>query len=306
MRQFFTKRRILQTTILIASIVFLTWILWKDIDSLREKSFQVRYELLALSIPFFCLSIFFQFCSWHRLTSSLNIALSFPLSMRAWFISQFGKYIPGKVFLLLGRMSFYPKEHTIIVGTAFYLEILIAVITATFVSLACLSFSPTKDILGFDIHWLLFLSPMLITLAHPRLVSAILKQGMKKLNKPYHEIGLKWKTILSSMIFYMVAWSFTGTGVALCIYALTPINIQQIIFSTGSFALAAIAGLLVIFAPSGIGVRESILTLLLGTIISPALAVVVAVFARVCMSIAEILSAILVYSFYKKVDLPKP
>jgi Lysylphosphatidylglycerol synthase TM region len=92
---------------------------------------------------------------------------------------------------------------------------------------------------------------------------------------------------------YSCAWLVAGLALTLTIKAFAGSPAEAtIIRATWSYAVAGLAGMLVIVAPAGIGVRDGMLTLALSTIVPPGLAAIIAIAARVLNLTAEMICAV--------------
>jgi uncharacterized membrane protein YbhN (UPF0104 family) len=80
-----------------------------------------------------------------------------------------------------------------------------------------------------------------------------------------------------------------GAGFTLLLRSLIPVTADFTLTATGAFAVAGVAGSLAVFAPSGIGVREGVLTLVLSGPLGPGVAAGAAILARLWMTLAEAL-----------------
>jgi uncharacterized membrane protein YbhN (UPF0104 family) len=70
--------------------------------------------------------------------------------------------------------------------------------------------------------------------------------------------------------------------------AVFPVPLGQLLFVAGALACSNILGLLALFAPSGLGVREGVLVSLLSVVMPAPVAVVIAVLTRLWMTFVEI------------------
>ena len=76
----------------------------------KEAPFTLKFFPLLLSTVIFIFSYFIQIWAWYLITSKLGIAVPFMETLKSWFSSQLGKYLPGKVWLFLGRYYFYESR----------------------------------------------------------------------------------------------------------------------------------------------------------------------------------------------------
>jgi uncharacterized membrane protein YbhN (UPF0104 family) len=63
---------------------------------------------------------------------------------------------------------------------------------------------------------------------------------------------------------------------------------QTILFLTGALAISSTLGLIALFAPSGLGVREGALVYLLSFMMATPVAVIISVLTRIWMTLIEI------------------
>jgi uncharacterized membrane protein YbhN (UPF0104 family) len=63
---------------------------------------------------------------------------------------------------------------------------------------------------------------------------------------------------------------------------------QTILFLTGALAISSTLGLIALFAPSGLGVREGALVYILSFMMAPPVAVILSVLTRIWMTLIEI------------------
>src|SRR5690606_7996653 len=85
-------------------LAFISFYLFKNIEQLKELEVTIYWPLMALA---FLLYFFFklgQSLVWYYITKKNQCNLPILLSLEAWFMSQLGRYIPGKIFYLGGRL----------------------------------------------------------------------------------------------------------------------------------------------------------------------------------------------------------
>jgi glycosyltransferase 2 family protein len=95
-------------------------------------------------------------------------------------------------------------------------------------------------------------------------------------------------------VLYTGTWILIGASFWMAARALVPaVSAAQIPIYTGAFAVAWIVGLVAIYAPGGIGVREAVLVAILGPRIGTADAVLVSTASRVVFTVADLMAAAL-------------
>ena len=104
--------------------------------------------------------------------------------------------------------------------------------------------------------------------------------------------------LLLSLGVYLLLWVLLGTAFFLFIHSLCPISFSQLLVVTGIYAVAWSIGFLSVITPSGLGVREGVLSLLLTTVLPPATATLVALLARLWTLAAELLLGGVAFGIY--------
>ena len=104
---------------------------------------------------------------------------------------------------------------------------------------------------------------------------------------------------------------YAGTWVLICVsfwmaaHALVQVSATQLPVYGGAFAVAWIVGLVAIYAPGGIGVREALLVAILGPRIGTAEAVLVAAASRVVFTAADLIAAGLSVGWLRRLGHPR-
>ena len=235
--------------------------------------------------------------------------ISFLSGWTFFQLSQFGKYLPGRVGPFVWMLSFSGK---------FGIENASAVL-ATFLQLAfqcslgCIigipalyrggvSFSLPNPFASFQISeriGVLSLGVMMLSAG----AVFLYRRGIGK------RIGLLIKqslgTILSvsgtlALASYLLLWCLLGAAFFLFIKSLYPVDFSQLLVITSCYAAAWNIGFLSFVTPSGLGVREGVLSLLLTTVVPPATATLIALLARLWTLSVELSLGGLAFGLYFK------
>jgi uncharacterized membrane protein YbhN (UPF0104 family) len=80
---------------------------WRTLDrpELGDQTYTVRWPYLFAAGVLYIVAHIFWGLFWWWLLRSLGVAIGWPAALRAYFVSQFGKYVPGKVWVLLIRVG---------------------------------------------------------------------------------------------------------------------------------------------------------------------------------------------------------
>lgn len=109
------------------------------------------------------------------------------------------------------------------------------------------------------------------------------------------------------LLRYASAWVLLGTGLWLTLGALgLAASAENWVVCIWAYALAGLAGMFALFAPAGLGVREGVLAIALGTALPPPAAALAALAARILILGAEALCAVLGFRLMQKATTQHP
>ncbi len=100
------------------------------------------------------------------------------------------------------------------------------------------------------------------------------------------------RTMIGAFAANVVAWGAYGLAFLCLVRGLTPDTALSWSRATTVFAISYLVGLIAVFAPAGVGPRESVFYLLLAGSVGPKLAVALALATRVLLTVTELGSAI--------------
>jgi uncharacterized membrane protein YbhN (UPF0104 family) len=230
------------------------------------------------------------------LTITAGVSIPLPKATAAWFYSQLGKYIPGKVFLYLGRLHFYIRESRPAgpVTLAFGVELVGNIAASIFTVLVA---GLTLDVPGFNrYNWLLVAALVTLLIAlHPRLIGWLIALAARVTRRQPFPVTLSYPQLLRYLGLYVINWLLFGVALYVFIRSFYPLELSSILYLTGAFSFASMMGIVAVFAPSGLGVREGILALFLNQVMPTPVALVAAVASRIWLTIVELAGAGIVY-----------
>lgn len=282
--------------VVVVIFVFIGRSLVVNWDELEAADLHFDGPLLLLSMALLAVWMLVQALIWHLLTITSHVGIPLPKALAAWFYSQLGKYLPGKVFLYLARIHFYVREGRPIgpVTVAFGVETIGNFAAAIFTVLVAIL---TVDAPALDPYrWMLVaaLVGLLIAL-HPKVIGWLIRIAARVLHRRPFEVTLTYPQLLRYLGLYVLNWLFFGVALYVFIRSFYSLEISSILYLTGAFSFAGMMGIVAVFAPSGLGVREGILALFLGQVMPTSVALVVSVASRVWLTIVELGLAGLVY-----------
>jgi uncharacterized membrane protein YbhN (UPF0104 family) len=299
--EFFNSKQMIRWAIVAAIFLFLGKMVWDNWNQVRDASFTLQGLPLILSTLLFTFSYFIQIGAWYLITRRLNIALSPSETLGSWFTSQLGKYLPGKIWLLLSRFYFYQSKgkskKNIIV--ALYLETVTMIVAAAILFLLVLILHREFWLFSWSGGWLILLCLLGLALLHPTILQKTLNWLLVKWKREPVSLSISYSQILWILCVCILSWVAGGIGFYLFVASIHPVMPNSILFLIGALAASSMLGLIAIFAPSGLGVREGALVYLLSFLMATPIAVVISVLTRIWMTLIEIGMIAVIYLFGK-------
>ena len=273
--------------ILVALFLF-RWF-YRNYDDIRKLDLKPKWGYFLLSLVFYCMYKLTQASFWHYITVLNGAAISYTGGVKAFLYSILGKYIPGKVFMLLARIPPY-QEKGISAGKVtmcFLLENVCTILGAGMLFIVSLFVFPMAEFQQYK--WLtIVLIIVFIICINPAILNFGLNLLGKIVKKDISKIQITYPQMLTVVLLFVLNWVIYGTGFYFLICSFYPLPLSQWLYVSGIYALSCIAGILAIFSPSGIGVREGILLLGLGLIMDQNLAVMLSIIARLWAVLTEL------------------
>ncbi len=271
-----------------------------NLSLIVNYDYRINFPYLIILILFLFYTAIFPVIAWRFLVLKLGGRIGFKKSLNIWFLSNLGRYIPGKIWQFAGLVVLSKKENIskkISLQTIIYGQFAANLIGIT---LFIFLFRDLKNYPLYLLYPLFALYPILLI---PNFLKKILN-GLLKLFKRAERIenSLDFGSILSYFLMQIVNWINIGASLILTVLAFSNIELATIANMNFLFILPAAwtIGLLSFFAPGGIGVRESLMTILLQRYIPLELAIVLPWIHRILISLVELIATLGAYFLNKK------
>lgn len=279
----------------IAGIVisfFLIRTLLQNWNQVKDAELTINYWLLIPSFIFMMGNFVVGALAFYHLLKGMGERTTFPTIFKVITIANLGAYIPGRIWTWVGLAVFTTRYgiSKIAMGSSVVVNQLLTIIS----SLAFSSFL-ILAIPEFHEYWFsLAIIPIGLLIVHPRVLQYFVNIILKIFRRPPKQIELTYFTILKVFIILIISFLLEGLAFAFFVNAITPVSLQGSLASMFSFPFARIVGYLSIIVPAGIGVRESVITLVLKGFLSVSIAVAVAFGYRVFFIIGRMVPLLFV------------
>ncbi len=245
------------------------------------------YFYLIYSVIFLWAGFVFYSVCWGKVLGSEYRDIRNRTIMASAGLSIFGKYIPGRLWVLLGRSAYVEKHSDHNLGPLSLLsfkEQIISIWVGFFLGLIGYNLAGNFSIGGLTgmLIWL-GVTPFIFSSLLPNIVNKVMLKVMKR---EVHITPLDWNMIRRVVPYSILNWGIWAAGFYFLVQALVP---QDVPLLTGlCFPLAANIGVLAFFAPGGIGIRETMIVIYLNQLgLSVAEATTIALTSRLWFLFGE-------------------
>jgi hypothetical protein len=249
----------------------------------------VRAPMLAAALAVALAAQLLFASSWHRLLGARE-AGGWRHDAARWSVSLAGKYVPGKVFQALLRLGAHRgSDPGAVIAPAFAREMLLSLGAAALLvaSLAWLEPSAPAGVVA-PLAVLAVLLPLLALPAAARPLRALAQRlpaarGLDAAATPPSRLVQAW-------LLQLGGYALLGLSVWLLGRGLGPGTSVAPGLAVAALCFGGLAGVAVMLVPAGIGVREAALAWFLAGVLAPAPAALLAIAARLLLTLAEALA----------------
>jgi hypothetical protein len=224
--------------------------------------------------------------SWRTLFDELGSRVSGWASSRLFFVGFLTKFLPGRFIALpvLVRMGREIEVGPVRLAGFFMLSWTVVGLTGLTVGV-----SAGSEVLGSHMIVLVLASiPVLALLAYPQLFNRGLAAAARLVRREPPAVTASSRGIRRAIGTQSLSWIVSGQHLALLAVVAGAPPLRSYLICVGAFAAAAVAGILVVVVPDGVGVRDGILVAALVTVMPMSVATSVVLASRLVCSVSEV------------------
>lgn len=289
---------------LAGSVLFLVgiWLagrlIWTQLHELDWAALHFRIEWLVAAFVVNLVYVGLYARLWVRLADHCGLRLPAKEAYGITFRALAFKYLPVRIAGIGYRLWAYQRRGgwaMTSIAAALYGESALVFISAALLLALC---SPWIGWVGLGLGWVPLFFVLLVLFAGLALMPQATERIAQRTRWEAAKIaqvaaGTRVALSASFLLRYLAAWLLLGGGLWLTIAALGygPSG-KNLLACLWAYPLAGLAGMVALFAPAGLGVREGVLALALGTILPPGQAALTALAARILILGAEMTAAL--------------
>ncbi len=284
-------KRAVQVVVLGVILYFLFQNLRHNWQEVAEYEWRFDIPRLALSLLALCAVLGAMIPIWRVILRRMGYGLPMGKAWRIWFISNLGKYVPGKVWQVTGMVYLCEREGIPKRATAVSVVLAQALSTLSATGLFGL-YAVLEGGQHIDAAWTYAIGGLLIAggvAVHPRILERALNFALRLLKRDPVRVPFTLGQLLWITGLYTLSWCGYGLALYVFISSLASISSGLIWALIPIHAMAYTAGLLAPLMPGGLVVREGFLIAFLGYHLPAAVATSSAWLSRLWFTAAEVL-----------------
>ena len=292
-----TSRRrwqVLQSLLAALLIGFAAWYLWRQWRSASAVTLrlEIRWGWLALASLIVLVTYVFLIEVWRRVLERFGSRIGFREASRIWFVSNLGKYVPGKVWQVTAMAAMLNRAGVgmATAGSAAAV-ITVANVVAGFAILMLVGVPAVRAVGGHAQLALAVATTMLLLMmvAAPFTMSVVSRVAGRVLRRPV-ELSIPPAASWISLAGCAVAWLLYGVAFQLFTVSLIGSARAPWLSYVAVYTLSYLVGYLVLIVPGGVGPREAVLSAVLVALkmATPAEAAAVTVASRLWLTVLEV------------------
>ena len=265
-------------------------------ESLRAQP--IEWRLSPVWIAASVLVVFAAYAglieAWRRVVLSMGEHLGFGPAVRIWFLASLGKYVPGKVWAVAGAAVLAQRagvDPSVAVAAALVLQALAIASGAAAVALTA------RDAFQAAGPGMVPLAAAVVLLSFAGIAALASQPVLDRVNRflPNSIPPLRAVPPTKLVVAFaanVLAWAAYGVSLLCLARGLLPGVALSLPQAVGVFTCSYLVGFLALFAPGGLGPRESVFLLMLAGDIGLKAAAGLALASRLLLTGTEVLPAV--------------
>ena len=257
--------RVAQAAFVVVVVLFIVRYLrhaWPAVDAYRWR---LRPGLLVASAVLVLLYYLGSALVWWLILVRSGLRAARTPVVATWGKSILARYVPGNVFQFVSRAWMSHRQGLDVdrVSAGMVYEQVLNIAGALAVTAALF---PLWHFERSDTSWALLALPAIVVALHPRVFARLAAVALRLVHRPPLTQVLPFRAVLGLLLAFAGLWLVAGLAMWTLAAAVAGVGGSAYPAITAGFAMAFVAGMVVFFVPSGIGVREGVLAAATATV----------------------------------------
>lgn len=229
---------------------------------------------------------------WWRVLKLVGVLTAWRLAAALWLQTQIARYIPGGIWdmsgrLLLGQQVGIGKRAS---SASMAMEMALQILSASLFLLFALYLQFRAET-AFYLPLAIAVALVSLVVISPPVFTFGVNTLLRLLRRQPLVMHLTYVDVLALFAARLLAHGLLGVGFVFFVQGLTPVPWSQAPLLAAAYVGAWLIGYLALFVPTGIGVREGVLVLLIGDVVGVEVAIAAALGYRLCIAVRDLIAA---------------
>ncbi len=288
LRRAFGPLRVVIGIALFALVVLAVVDTW---DNVRETLRRISPYELVLAEALVLVGLGGSALTWRVAARELGSTVRVAAASKIYFLGQLAKYLPGSIWVLpiqmeLGKRGGVPRARALAAS--------VMAIGFNLVTGLAIGMLVVPSVMGAGAWRVVTLLALLLVgcvAISPPVLTYLLDRGFRAVRRPQLERDVSWSGVVRAGSFSIASWASYGASLWVLAVGVGAPAGESLPLCIAGFALAMTVGVLVVVAPSGIGIREAIIVAVLAPVLDGPEALAVALVARLLFTLADLVAA---------------
>lgn len=284
----FLTVRVVFTLAVLAAVTYATITQWHDV---RTTLLSLAWPSIVLSFVVVLLGLVAQTFAYRAALTDLGYPVPVRTAGQIYLVGLAAKYLPGSVWSLvvqmeLGKRAGIPRSRALLAAI-----VILGLSTTAALVLGAVGLPALLDVGHAVTLLVLVLVPVSLVCAHPRVLTWLVQKFLRLTRRAPLARPISARAVGEIIGWCTLAWVCFGLHLWLLANSGATPGLSGLLRCVGAFALALTAGIVAFLSPSGIGVRESILTAALLPYVDSGVALGMGLASRMIFTVADLTAA---------------
>jgi hypothetical protein len=283
-------RNTIKILVVAAIFFFLGRQTYANWEQVKNFPWHPRWGWLLLSFVTLASFNIVRSWAWGWMVWLVDKRITARQAMWAWIVSSYGRYIPGKIWLFIGKVyltmeaGVSRKNATV----AVLIELVISTVTGLLVALCFLPSIPALRLPPHTIYYLLAIIPLGLIIIHSKCMHLIIQLLARLTRREAGPVSYPYWQVLITFILFCGVWLWYVAGVFFLFKAFADIPFSQYGLFACGVPFAWFVGFVAVFTPDGLGVREGLLAYALSAVIPVSVATILVMVLRLWLTAIDL------------------
>lgn len=280
--------RVLRVLVVLAIVVAVVVATVEQWNAVSQTFAMLSWWRLLLSGVLVLLGMAAAVKAWQQVLVHLGHPVTVPDAARCYLVGQLGKYLPGSVWAFVLQVELV-RRAGVPRASGFVAVVVTAGLSTTVALLVGLLGLPAVFDVSTALGWVVVGAvPVVLVCAHPAVLTRLVDLVLRLLRRDPLPAPITARGVLTASAWLATSWVLYGVHLWVLAGSTGLWGAAGLSGCTGALALGMGAGVLAVVAPSGLGVREAVVTAALATAVGAGPALGLALASRLVFTLAEV------------------